>query len=123
MEQEPQQARAELAPATLGSLLYKDESKSRTSEQGWLRLVRAVAADDQAALLALYDRSHHFVFTLSVRIAGDKKIAEELTLEVFQDIWRGAAGYEPEQETVLGWIMNLARTRALQRLRSERRQP
>src|SRR6185436_19738651 len=54
-------------------------------------------------------------------ITADRETAEELTIDVFHDIWRRAAGYDPANGTVLGWIMNQARSRAIDRLRFENR--
>lgn len=106
---------------TLGDLLYAD-AKAVVSEHDWVALVRAVAAGDQRALRALYDRTHRLVYTLSVRITGDPPAAEEVTLDVFHDVWRRAASYDPAGGTVVGWIMNQARSRAIDRLRFEQRQ-
>lgn len=86
-----------------------------------MRLVRSTAAGDQHALHALYDRAHRLVFTLTMRITGNRETAEELTVDVFHDVWRRAAGYDPENGTVVGWIMNQARSRALDRLRFQQR--
>jgi RNA polymerase sigma-70 factor (ECF subfamily) len=112
--------RPETSPATLGDVLYA-KSAAPAPEQDWVRLVQAVAAGDQAALHALYDRAHRLVFTLSLRITCNREIAEELTVDVFHDVWRRAAHYDAENGTVLGWIMNQARSRAIDRLRFESR--
>jgi RNA polymerase sigma-70 factor (ECF subfamily) len=90
-------------------------------EADWVRLVHAIAAGDQLALHALYERTHRLVFTLTMRIISSRETAEELTLDVFYDVWRRAPGYDPENGTVLGWIMNQARSRAIDRLRFEHR--
>jgi RNA polymerase sigma-70 factor (ECF subfamily) len=108
------------APGTLGDVLYA-KSKTLVLERDWLRLVQAVAAGDQAALHALYERAYRPVFTLIVRMTGNRETAEELTLDVFHDVWRRASGYDPVDGTVLGWIMNQARSRAIDRLRFEQR--
>jgi RNA polymerase sigma-70 factor (ECF subfamily) len=110
------------APATLGDVLYPDRSRSLADEADWERLVRAVAAGDQLALHALYDRSHRVVFTVTMRITRNRETAEELTVDVFHDVWRRAHGYDPANGTVLGWIMNQARSRAIDRVRFEHRQ-
>lgn len=102
---------------TLGDVLYA-ASKAPASEEEWARLVQAIAAGDQIALHALYERAHRFVFTLILRITADQETAEELTVEVFHDIWLGAARYDAANGTVLGWIMNQAHARATDRLRS-----
>ncbi|MBV8494847.1 MAG: sigma-70 family RNA polymerase sigma factor [Alphaproteobacteria bacterium] len=113
--------RTKKTPATLGDVLYA-KSKPPVSEQDWAALVQSIAAGDQLALHALYERAHRIVFTLMMRITANREIAEELTVDVFHDIWRRAARYEPENGTVLAWIMNQARSRAIDRLRFEGRQ-
>jgi RNA polymerase sigma-70 factor (ECF subfamily) len=106
---------------TLGDVLYADKSKAPVSEKDWAALVQAVAAGDQLALHALYERTHRLVFTLTMRITSNRETAEELTLDVFHDVWRRASGYDAANGTVLGWIMNQARSRAIDRLRFEQR--
>src|SRR3954462_988044 len=114
------QRRASTA-GTLGDVLYGASSKTPVPEKEWVALVRSIAAGDQPALHALYQRTHRMVFTLSVRITGNREIAEEVTLDVFHDVWRRASGYDTANGTVLGWIMNQARSRAIDRLRFENR--
>ena len=109
------------APATLGDVLYGGMSTSPVSEQDWVGLVRAIAAGDQVALHALYERSHRLVFTLIMRITSSRERAEELTLEVFHEIWRRAYRYDAREGTVVAWLMNQARSRARAGLRSDQR--
>lgn len=106
--------------ATLGDVLYA-KSKHPPREQDWAALVRSMAAGDQLALHALYERAHRIVFTLIVRITANRETAEELTIDVFHDVWRNAATYDAAGGTVLGWIMNQARSRAIDRLRFDSR--
>ncbi len=109
------------APATLGDVLYAGISSAPASEADWVALVRGIAAGDQAALHGLYERSHRLVFTLIMRITCCRETAEALTLEVYHEVWRRAYRYDPRDGTVLGWLMNYARFRALERLRAEPR--
>jgi RNA polymerase sigma-70 factor (ECF subfamily) len=106
---------------TLGDLLYADRGKTRVPEREWVELVRLIAARDELALHALYQRTHRLVFTLIMRITANRQTAEELTLDVFHDVWRRAAGYDEQGGSVLGWILNQARSRAIDRLRFEQR--
>jgi RNA polymerase sigma-70 factor (ECF subfamily) len=106
--------------ATLSDVLYA-KSKAPVPEQDWAMLVQSIAAGDQLALHALYEMANHVVFTLIMRITANRETAEELTIDVFHDIWRRASGYDAANGTVLGWIMNQARSRAIDRLRFERR--
>jgi RNA polymerase sigma-70 factor (ECF subfamily) len=56
-----------------------------------------------------------------MRITANRETAEELTVDVFHDVWRRASRYDAANGTVLGWIMNQARSRAIDRLRFENR--
>jgi RNA polymerase sigma-70 factor, ECF subfamily len=58
---------------------------------------------------------------LIMRITANRETAEELTIDVFHDVWRRASRYDAANGTVLGWIMNQARSRAIDRLRFESR--
>ena len=111
----------ERSSTTLGDLLYADKGAAPVSEHDWVALVQSIAAGDQNALHALYERTHRIVFTLTMRIANSRETAEELTLDVFHDVWRRAATYDPANGPVVGWIMNQARSRAIDRLRLEQR--
>jgi RNA polymerase sigma-70 factor (ECF subfamily) len=108
------------APSTLGDVLYA-KSKPPVLEQDWAALVQSIAAGDQLALHALYERAHRPVFTLIMRLTANRETAEEVTLDVFHDVWRRASGYDAANGTVLGWIMNQARSRAIDRLRFDSR--
>jgi RNA polymerase sigma-70 factor (ECF subfamily) len=107
-------------PATLGDVLYA-KSEAPVPEQDWAILVQSIAAGDQLALHALYEMAHRLVFTLIMRITANRETAEELTIDVFHDVWRRAPRYDAANGTVLGWIMNQARSRAIDRLRFESR--
>ena len=99
---------------TLGALLCADP-RIRPSEEEWIGLVRLIATGDELALRSLYERAHRLVFALILRITDCRENADELTLEVFHDVWRRASQFDPEAATVVGWIMSLARTKAIVR--------
>jgi RNA polymerase sigma-70 factor, ECF subfamily len=121
MHEQLEECFRESRPGTLGDVLYANKAKAVVSEGDWVDLVRSVAAGDPRALHALYDRAHRIVFTLAVRITYNRETAEEVTLDVFHDVWRRARAYDPANGTVLGWIANQARSRAIDRLRFEGR--
>jgi hypothetical protein len=62
----------ERSPGTLGEVLYANPSGALVSEAEWLALVQSVAAGDQRALHALYERAHRVVFTLVMRITANR---------------------------------------------------
>ena len=117
----PRQDQHDGPRGTLGELLYADKAKPPVSERDWVELVQSIAAGDQRALHAFYERTYRIVFTLIVRITGNRQTAEELTLDVFHDVWRRASTYDAAGGSVVGWIMNQARSRAIDRLRFEQR--
>lgn len=121
MDDAPHPSDDQPKPTTLGDVLYARGQKPSVSEQEWVELVRSIADADQRALQVLYMQLHRLVFTLSMRITGSRETAEELTVDVFHDVWRKASTYDPSDGSVIGWVMNQARSRAIDRLRFERR--
>jgi len=87
------------------------------------QLMRAVADGSSDALSRLYDRHAAIVFGLARRILMRVEDAEEVVQDVFAQVWRDAGRYVPERATVAGWIVMLARTRAIDRLRARNARP
>jgi RNA polymerase sigma-70 factor (ECF subfamily) len=108
---------------TLADVIYAGGNAATAPERDWVQHVQFVAADSVASLEALYDRAAAAVFTLIARMLKDRTAAEELTLDVFQEVWRRAPRYDPRTGPVIAWIMNMARSRASDRLWLERRDP
>ncbi len=112
-------ARREPHRSTLGDLLYADKAKPRVTESDWVALVQMVARGDLHALQTLYVWTHRLVLTLIMRITNDWFDAKELTADVFHDLWRAAEKFDSLHDSVIGWILNLARSRALGHLRAD----
>ena|SRR5437867_2628300 len=85
-------------------------------------LVALVAGGSESALGSLYDAASPRVFGLALRILRDRPAAEEATIDVFSQAWRQAGRYDAEKGTVLAWLLNLARSRAIDLLRSRAKQ-
>jgi len=115
------EGRPDDSAGTLGALLYGNKSSLGVAEADWVALVLAIAAGDACALRALYDRSHRPIYTLAFRLCADRLTAEEVTVDVFHDVWRRAGTYDPTVGTVIAWLMNQARSRALDRVRHDHR--
>ncbi len=84
----------------------------------WREYVRRIAAQDQTGLTALYDESSSIVFGLALRVLGSQADAEEVAMDVYTQVWRSAPAYERSRGSVLAWLATMARTRAIDRLRS-----
>jgi RNA polymerase sigma-70 factor (ECF subfamily) len=87
------------------------------------QLVLAVAGGSSDALGQLYDRYGATVYALARRIVSRLEDAEEVVQDVFAQVWRQAHQYRTERASVAGWIVMLARTRAIDRLRARRARP
>ena len=100
----------------MGSYKSSLEPSAKDLELG--RLINSVAAGNQSALAELYDRSGRVAFALVLRVVGDAAVAEEVTLDVYTQVWRQATAYDSSRGTPLAWLLTIARTRAIDRLRS-----
>jgi len=83
-------------------------------------LIRLISRRDHEAVAALYDRFAPVLFGLCIRILRDARDAEDVLQEVFIQVFRDAARYEPERASPKTWLFTIARSRALDRLRSLR---
>jgi RNA polymerase sigma-70 factor (ECF subfamily) len=84
-------------------------------------LVKAVAEGDSGALADLYDRHGGAVFALCLRMLRDAEEAEEVLEDVFWHLWRHAGRYDPARGSVIVYLVTLARSRSLDRLRARER--
>src|SRR6185503_17570159 len=92
-------------------------SRNPQSAELLAHLQRA-AKGEHAALAACYDLMGPVVFSLAVRMLRDRPAAEDVTQDIFVQVWRQAANYDTSRGSPEAWIMMIARTRILDRLRS-----
>jgi RNA polymerase sigma-70 factor (ECF subfamily) len=83
-----------------------------------VELLKAVAARDEAALGKLYDRYKLILFSVLVRILNNREEAEDVLQEVFLQVWRRAADFDANRGRPFTWLVTLARSRGIDRLRS-----
>lgn len=81
-------------------------------------VLRRLAAGDRDAVAELYDRHAARVLGLAYRIVRNVSDAEDVVQDVFAQAWRTAPNYEAARGTVAGWLLMMARTRAIDRLRA-----
>jgi RNA polymerase sigma-70 factor (ECF subfamily) len=86
-----------------------------------LELIRRMALRDAAALDALYERYHRLVFTLVLRIMRIREDAEDVVVDVFWQVWQQAGRYDASRGKPVTWLLTIARTRAIDALRSSNR--
>jgi RNA polymerase sigma-70 factor (ECF subfamily) len=86
------------------------------------RLVERAAAGDRLAMQILYTRHHVRVYRFALRFVNDAAAAEDLTSEVFLEVWKHAGRFEGRSQ-VSTWLLSIARYKALAALRRRTNDP
>ena len=86
-------------------------------------LLREIASGQSVALGALYDRYSRLVYSLAFAIVNDQGLAEEISQEVFLQVWNKAGTYQPGIGKVSTWVSSIARHRAIDQLRRQQTRP
>lgn len=99
------------------SVMAAEETKS-AQDLEWAQLIALTAQGDQTALATFYDRSSPQVFGFIYKILNNREATEEVTLDVYTQVWRQAHTYDHTRGAPGAWLMTLARTRAIDRFRA-----
>jgi RNA polymerase sigma-70 factor, ECF subfamily len=87
-------------------------------EQLWRDFLGRAADGNRDAFAALYDATSSLVYAVVLRIVANRADAEEVTLDVYVQVWRDARHFDGARGGVSSWLVMIARSRALDRLRS-----
>ncbi len=104
-----------LAGAKVSGLSQRDAADDAED----VALLRATARGDRAAFASLYDRHAHILFGVALRIIRVRHEAEDVLQDTFLQIWQRAGDFDEQRGRVLPWMALLARSRALDRVRSK----
>src|SRR6202789_1046126 len=80
-------------------------------------LIARIVQRDESALATLYDRYAGMLSSVLNRILRDTQAAEEILQDIFYQLWRTAAQFDPARGSLPGWLLVIARNRAISRLR------
>ena len=81
-------------------------------------LLRRSARGDEDAFAALYDATSRRVYGLVLRVVRDPAMSEEVAQEVYLDVWRQSARFDPDRGNALSWLLTIAHRTAVDRVRS-----
>src|SRR6476659_1221973 len=82
-------------------------------------LIARVRWHEEPALATIYDRYSRLIYTIALRIVGDRESAEEVMQDVFQAVWQSAGSFQPTGN-FSAWLIGIARHRAIDATRSRR---
>ena len=85
-------------------------------------LMQRIAAGDMSAMKVLYARHNVRVFRFALRLVGNREVAEDVTSEVFVDVWRKPASFAGRCQ-VSTWLLAVARHKAMTAMRRRPSQP
>jgi RNA polymerase sigma-70 factor (ECF subfamily) len=85
-------------------------------------MMSQVVLGDERAFAGLYDALAGVGYGTVKRVLRDPAMSEEVTQEVFVELWRTAARFDPARASVSTWAVTIARRRAVDRVRSEQSQ-
>lgn len=95
-------------------------ARSDAAADDLVAALRAIAGGDRGAFAEFYDRTSARVFGLASRVLRNPALAEEITQEVYLQVWTTAAGqFDPAAASPIGWLMMLTHRRSVDRIRAE----
>ena len=97
----------------------QESMQPQSSDDRWVSWVSQMAQGDESALTLLYDASNRLVYGLALRILGEAGAAEEVTLDVYLQVWKQANRFDAARGRVSTWLMTMARSRAIDPLRAK----
>ena len=112
-----------------GAIQAQGDGRSEANPRSWPaeaptdapdeELLQRVGQRDQAALALLYQRYGRLVYSLAVRIAGHTYLAEEITQDIFLEIWRRPDRWDARKGRFSSWLFTVTRFTAIDRIRWE----
>ncbi len=97
--------------------------KEQPPQLEWETTLSQVALGSEPALRRLYQEFSALVFSVALKVLGDKREAEEITQDVFAKIWRLASSYDKRKASVKSWIVMMTRSASIDKLRKRARRP
>ncbi len=120
-EERPVQPRQRRDPNFLSRPSVKEPMMRTATDE--VELMRRIKHRDQSALLELYQRFHRLIFSMAMQVLRNQSIAEDVTQDVFFQVWRWPEKWDPTRGRLTSWLLSVTRYTAIDHLRRESRQP
>ncbi len=91
----------------------------RPRSPGGAALLKRIAGGDESALTTFYDETCGLIYGLLLLILGSSASTEQVLVAVYQEVWEQAAAYDGEREKPMTWLITMAHSRAIARLRAD----
>jgi RNA polymerase sigma-70 factor, ECF subfamily len=101
----------------------QSQSVNSRMDDGDAALMRRIADKDETALAVVYDRYARLVYSVALRVLRDTDLAEEVSQDIFYQLWRTAFAFNPSRGSLSGWLLVCTRNRAISRLRGRAFEP
>ncbi|MFB8003835.1 sigma-70 family RNA polymerase sigma factor [Nocardia sp. NPDC056000] len=108
------------AVASISQECSADPPSSADLAEMCVELLAGIAARDRDAFTRFYRLTSHRVFGVALRMLRNRAAAEEVTQEVYLQVWSSPARYDSRLASPIGWLIVLTRRRAIDRIRSDR---
>jgi len=99
----------------------REVADRQESESRWAQLISRIATSDQLAFADFYDDTSRLVYGLVLRMVANPADAEEVTFDVYTQIWKQAGRFDATRGKPSAWFFTIARSRALDCLRARGR--
>ena len=103
---------------SMSDLDQSANSEFSTQDQVLANLIEKIAQGNEEAIGLLYDQTSSFVYGLAFRMLNDSTMAEEVTMDVYMQVWRQANRFDQTRGKPIVWLAVFVRSRAIDRLRS-----
>lgn len=104
---------------TTHTTLMPTQTDSSTADEQLAAWVRRMALGDEAALGFLYDATLSKVYSLALKITGNRAWAQDVTTEIYWQAWREAVRFDAQRGVAMAWLLMMTRSRALDLMRKQ----
>ncbi|MFF2555083.1 sigma-70 family RNA polymerase sigma factor [Nocardia sp. NPDC058058] len=108
------------AVTSISEVYSPDVRSSAETAELCVELLAGISSRDRDAFTQLYRMTSHRVFGVALRMLRNRAAAEEVTQEVYLQVWSSPTRYDSRLASPIGWLIVLTRRRAIDRIRSDR---